>query len=99
MSIDPNMAAIALRVHGPQDLRIEPFEPGPLAAGSVRVRFRAGGICGSDMHYFAHARNGDFIVTEPLTLGHEIAGEIDAIGAGVTGLAPGQRVAVNPSRW
>ena len=42
----------------------------------VRVRFGAGGICGSDMHYFRHGRTGDFVVKSPLTLGHEIAGVI-----------------------
>ena len=45
----------------------------PLASGMVRIRFGAGGICGSDMHYYRHARTGDFVVTSPLVLGHEIA--------------------------
>ena len=42
--------------------------------------FGAGGICGSDMHYYRHARTGDFVVTSPLVLGHEIAGEVIEIG-------------------
>ena len=71
----------------------------PLQAGMVRVRFAAGGICGSDLHYFRHARTGDFIVTSPLVLGHEMAGVVDEVGEGVHGLAPGAKVAVNPSRW
>ena len=45
------------------------------------IRFGAGGICGSDMHYFRHARTGDFVVTSPLVLGHEIAGEVVEIAA------------------
>ena len=65
----------------------------------VRVRFGAGGICGSDMHYFRHARTGDFVVTSPLVLGHEVAGEIVEINGDAPGLAVGDRVAVNPSRW
>ena len=65
----------------------------------VRIRFGAGGICGSDMHYFRHARTGDFVVTSPLVLGHEVAGEIVELGSGVTGLSVGDHVAVNPSRW
>ncbi|MDF2974850.1 MAG: L-idonate 5-dehydrogenase, partial [Microvirga sp.] len=56
-------------------------------------------ICGSDMHYFQHARTGDFVVTSPLVLGHEVAGEIVELGSGVTGLSVGDHVAVNPSRW
>ena len=71
----------------------------PLADGMVRLRFGAGGICGSDMHYYRHARTGDFIVTSPLVLGHEIAGEVIEIAAGVAGVKVGDRVAVNPSRW
>ncbi|MGL5447626.1 MAG: L-idonate 5-dehydrogenase, partial [Rhabdaerophilum sp.] len=50
------------------------------------------------MHYFRHARSGDFRMTSPLILGHEIAGTIVEINA-QTHLAIGQRVAVNPSRW
>jgi L-idonate 5-dehydrogenase len=65
----------------------------------VRVRFRAGGICGSDLHYFRHARTGDFIVTEPLILGHEIAGEVVETNGETAGLAAGDRIAVNPSRF
>ena len=63
------------------------------------MRFAAGGICGSDMHYFRHGRIGNFVVTAPLVLGHEVAGVVEAVGEGVTGVAPGARVAVNPSRW
>ena len=50
-------------------------------SGMVRIRFGAGGICGSDMHYFRHARTGDFVVKSPLVLGHEIAGEVVEIAA------------------
>lgn len=63
-----------------------------------RIRFGAGGICGSDMHYFRHARTGDFVVTSPLILGHEIAGEIVEIAGVAPGLKVGDRVAVNPLR-
>jgi L-idonate 5-dehydrogenase len=71
----------------------------PLASGMVRIRFGAGGICGSDMHYYRHARTGDFVVTSPLVLGHEIAGEVVEIAGSAPGLKVGDRVAVNPSRW
>ena len=90
---------IAVTLYGPEDLRLVDPGLGPLAPGFVRIRFAAGGICGSDMHYFRHGRIGNFIATAPLVLGHEVAGTVEAVGEGVAGVAPGQRVAVNPSRW
>jgi L-idonate 5-dehydrogenase len=91
--------AIAATLFGPQDLRMMEHPLGQLAPGMVRVRFGAGGICGSDLHYFRHARTGDFIVTSPLILGHEISGEIVEINGAAPGLSVGDHVAVNPSRW
>src|SRR5215204_4351185 len=91
--------SLAATLFGPEDLRVVEKDLGPLAPGMVRVRFGAGGICGSDMHYFRHSRTGDFVVTSPLVLGHEVAGEVVAIGAEVSGLSPGDHVAVNPSRF
>jgi len=93
------MNAYAATLFGPEDLRVVESDLGPLARGMVRIRFGAGGICGSDLHYFRHARTGDFIVTSPLILGHEVAGEIVEINADAPGLTVGDRVAVNPSRW
>jgi L-idonate 5-dehydrogenase len=91
-------SAFAATLFGPEDLRYVAYDPGPLGSGMVRVAFGAAGICGSDMHYFRHARSGDFRMTAPLILGHEIAGTVVEINA-QTSLKPGQRVAVNPSRW
>jgi L-idonate 5-dehydrogenase len=92
-------SATAATLFGPEDLRIAEHPLRQLAPGMVRVRFGAGGICGSDLHYFRHARTGDFVVTSPLILGHEISGEIIEINDAAPGLAVGDRVAVNPSRW
>jgi L-idonate 5-dehydrogenase len=76
--------------------RISPVvSPG---ANEVRVRIAAGGICGSDLHYYHHGGFGTVRIKEPMALGHEIAGVIEDIGADVTHLAPGTRVAVNPSK-
>jgi L-idonate 5-dehydrogenase len=91
--------ATAATVYGPEDLRVVDRPLGALASGMVRVAFGAGGICGSDMHYYRHARTGDFVVTSPLVLGHEIAGTIAEINGAAAGLEVGDRVAVNPSRW
>ena len=81
--------ALAATLYGAKDLRLEDRELAPLAPGFVRVRFAAGGICGSDMHYFSHGRIGNFIATSPLVLGHEVAGTVEEVGEGVTGVAPG----------
>ena len=80
-------SAIAATLFGPEDLRVVDRDLGPLAPGMVRVRFGAGGICGSDLHYFRHARTGDFVVTSPLVLGHEVAGEIVEIEGRLDGLS------------
>lgn len=85
-------------IHAPKDLRIEPVpvvEPG---MHEVRIRIEAGGICGSDLHYYHHGGFGTVRIQEPMALGHEIAGTIEQVGAGVSHLVPGVRVAVNPSR-
>lgn len=67
--------------------------PGPR---QVLIEVAAVGICGSDVHYFDHGRIADFVVREPLVLGHEASGTIRAVGAEVTDRAVGQRVAMEP---
>ncbi len=85
-------------VHAPKDLRVEPIAPVQPGPGEVQVSIQAGGICGSDLHYFHHGGFGTVRIKEPMVLGHEIAGIVSAVGAGVTGITPGMRVAVDPSR-
>lgn len=88
----------ALVIHAPRDLRLEEREapaPGP---GEVRVRIAAGGVCGSDLHYYNHGGFGAVRLKEPMILGHEVAGHVEALGDGVGGLAVGDLVAVSPSR-
>ncbi|ODT22890.1 MAG: L-idonate 5-dehydrogenase [Kaistia sp. SCN 65-12] len=88
----------AVVIHAAHDLRIEEKEPGAMGPGEVTVRIEAGGICGSDLHYYHHGGFGTVRLREPMILGHEVAGTIAAVGSEVTGLKPGDRVAVNPSR-
>ncbi|HEY0790494.1 MAG TPA: L-idonate 5-dehydrogenase [Chthoniobacterales bacterium] len=89
---------LACVIYGANDLRIANFpEPRP-HDDEVLVRFGAGGICGSDLHYYHDGRVGDFAVREPMVLGHEVAGQVVRVGAKVTNLQAGQRVAVNPTR-
>jgi L-idonate 5-dehydrogenase len=89
---------IACVIHGAEELKIQNHpEPRP-QDGEVLVRFGAGGICGSDLHYYHEGGILDFKIREPLVLGHEMAGEVVEIGPGVTKISVGQRVAVNPLR-
>jgi L-idonate 5-dehydrogenase len=88
----------AIVIHAPRDLRIEErkaADPGP---GEVQIRLAAGGICGSDLHYYNHGGFGTVRLKEPMILGHEVSGHVQALGAGVQGLAVGDLVAVSPSR-
>jgi L-iditol 2-dehydrogenase len=88
------MRAAVLR--GPGDVVVEE-RPAPEAGpGEVVVRVSSVGVCGSDTHYYDHGRIGQFVVEEPLVLGHEAAGEVAALGAGVTSPVVGQRVSVEP---
>jgi L-idonate 5-dehydrogenase len=89
---------LAAICHGRKDLRIEQLEDRPLAADEVRVGVAYGGICGSDLHYYHRGAVGDFAVREPMTLGHEISGVVLELGAGVSGLRPGMKAALDPSR-
>jgi L-idonate 5-dehydrogenase len=85
-------------IHGAEDLRLEDRAEPELTPGSVKVRVRAGGICGSDLHYYFEGRNGDFLIREPLIPGHEFSGEVAEVGAQVTSVQLGQRVAIHPGR-
>jgi L-idonate 5-dehydrogenase len=88
----------AVVIHAPRDLRIDQFpDPAP-AANEVRVKVASGGICGSDLHYYHHGGFGTVRIREPMALGHEVAGVVVAVGDAVTDLAPGTRVAINPSQ-
>ena len=66
------------------------------ADDEVLVRVRAAGMCHSDVGEIDEPSWAATITRNPITLGHEIAGEVAAVGTGVTGWTPGQRVGVHP---
>jgi L-iditol 2-dehydrogenase len=88
-----NVAAV---LHGPGDLRIGPHPMPAVGPQDVLVEIRSVGVCGSDVHYYEHGRIGDFVVHEPLVLGHESAGVVVDRGTGATRHPVGQRVALEP---
>lgn len=92
----------AIVIHPPHALRVEEAEPDAMGPGQVTVAVRAGGICGSDLHYYRHGGFGTVRIREPMVLGHEVAGEVVAISDEFACLSSriclGDRVAVNPSR-
>ena len=67
-------------------------EPG---RGEVRVKVRAAGVCLSDVHLIDGSVAPIFLPSDEVTLGHEVAGEVEALGDGVDGATVGDRVIVN----
>ena len=92
----PETARAAV-IHAPHDLRVEVRAVPEVGPDDVRVRVRAGGICGSDLHYFHQGGFGTVRIREPMVLGHEVAGTVEAVGAAVSHVRRGDPVAVNPS--
>ena len=91
------MNMLDCKIHGANDLRLEPITAPDPAPGQALLRLGAGGICGSDMHYFFEGKVGSFVIREPLTPGHEASGVVAQVGAGVTRVKEGDKVAINPS--
>lgn len=89
--------------YGRRDLRLESVPEPEVGAGEVKLRVLYNGICGSDLHEFydgpvttrttPHPLTG---VKNPVILGHELCGEVVAVGAGVEDLPAGCLVAVDP---
>jgi propanol-preferring alcohol dehydrogenase len=82
----------AARYHGPGDsLRLEDVpipEPGP---GEALVRVKAAGVCHTELHFLSGVLN---LGVAPITLGHEMAGEVARLGSGVETVQAGERVVV-----
>jgi L-iditol 2-dehydrogenase len=88
-----NLTAV---LHGIEDLRLEQRPIPTIKDNEVLLQMDSVGICGSDVHYLAKGRIGDFILTKPMVIGHEAAGVVAKVGKNVTNLKVGDRVAIEP---
>jgi D-arabinose 1-dehydrogenase-like Zn-dependent alcohol dehydrogenase len=90
--MNPGATYRAVRLPAPgrglEDARLAAVPPGP---GEVLVRVKAAGICHSDAHY----RAGVGSTRHPLTLGHEVAGVVESVGARVATHRAGDRVCLH----
>ncbi|KAF2718787.1 putative xylitol dehydrogenase [Polychaeton citri CBS 116435] len=80
----------------PYSVRFEDRPVPQLGPHDVLVNVKFTGICGSDVHYWSHGAIGEFVVKEPMVLGHESSGIVVATGDQVSQLEVGDRVAVEP---
>lgn len=88
-------ASILLR---PGAVEVQDVQLPTLDDNQVLVRISAVGVCGSDTHFFQEGHIGDMVVKKPLILGHESAGTIVAVGAGVSPERVGERVSIEPQK-
>jgi L-iditol 2-dehydrogenase len=93
---DFDMRASLLLEPGVVELQSVPVPQ--LRPDEVLVQIAAVGVCGSDVHYYHEGRIGDFVVEEPMILGHEASGVITAVGSGVPATRVGERVSIEPQR-
>ncbi len=71
--------------------------PAILNDTDVLIRMKTLGVCGSDIHYYVSGKIGSQVVRYPFTVGHEGAGQVEAVGKGVTMVTPGDRIAIEPA--
>ncbi len=83
----------------PRQFRLVEQEIAAPAAGELQVRVDAVGICGSDLHSYTEGAVGDTPAVYPMVLGHEPAGVVVRVGAGVTGWNAGDRAAFEPALY
>ena len=65
----------------------------------VQLCMKQVGICGSDVHYWTHGSIGDFVVRQPMVLGHEASAVVSKLGQGVTTLKVGQYIMFCDCTW
>lgn len=89
------MKALVLERKGEISLREYDLDD-RMTADDVKIKPVAIGICGSDVHYYKEGNIGDFVVKEPMILGHEASGVVTEVGANVKHLKVGDRVCMEP---
>lgn len=81
---------------GKRQMLMEEREIPQVKPDDVLVKIEYVGVCGSDLHFFKDGHIGDYVVDEPLVLGHEPGGTIVEVGSNVKNLKVGDRVALEP---
>lgn len=85
---------LGVRLHGKDDLRVEQIAEPVAGPGELVLAVRCATVCGTDLRM---VRSGHDPKVLPLVLGHELAGTVAAVGAGVSDWKPGDRVAIAPN--
>lgn len=83
-------------IHGPGDIRVEPYAPPDATAGTVTVDVESVGICGSDLHYYKDGGIGSAVIEKPFVPGHEFSARLQTDIESL-GLKRGQLIAVDPA--
>ena len=96
--LEPPMTKVrALVLERQHELALRDIElPMDVGPGMVKIAIHTVGVCGSDVHYYTHGKIGPFVVNAPMVLGHEAAGTVIEVGAGVSHLKLGDRVCMEP---
>jgi D-xylulose reductase len=89
------MKALVLEEKNKLNIFDMPFDE-TLGPDDVRIKMHTIGICGSDVHYYTHGKIGNFIVKEPMVLGHEASGTVIEVGKNVKSLKAGDRICMEP---
>ncbi len=88
----------AMKLTGIREMEMmEVPTPSILNDRDVLIRMKTLGVCGSDIHYYLTGKIGSQVVQYPFTVGHEGAGQVEAVGRGVTSVVPGDRIAIEPA--
>lgn len=91
-----NNTMLAAVLNKPLDMEMKQVAIPVPGKDEALVKVYCIGVCGSDVHYYEHGKIGRYVVEKPIILGHELAGEVVALGDEVKGLQVGDRVAVEP---
>ena len=81
---------------GKMDMGWEEREIPQPEPGELQIKLEYVGVCGSDLHFYSEGRLANWVIEDPLVLGHEPGGIVSGIGEGVKGFAIGDKVALEP---